>query len=49
MAVANVPLVRRQDAGLDGDREEALVSSVTSTGGRRYVSDWEENFLLLSG
>jgi hypothetical protein len=40
-------LVRRRDAGLDGDREEALASSVTSTGGRRRVSDWEENLLLL--
>jgi hypothetical protein len=40
-------LVRRRDAGLSGDREEALASSVTSTGGRRRVSDWEESLLLL--
>jgi hypothetical protein len=41
-------VVRRRDAGLDGDCEEALASSVTSTGGRRRVPDWEENLLLLS-
>jgi hypothetical protein len=40
-------LVRRRDTGLDGDREEVLASSVTSTGGRRRVSDWEENLLFL--
>jgi hypothetical protein len=41
-------LVRRRDAGLDGDREEAHASSVTSTGGRRRVLDWGENLLVLS-
>jgi hypothetical protein len=40
-------LVRRRDARLDGDREEAFASSLTSTGGRRRVSDWEESLLLL--
>jgi hypothetical protein len=47
MAVTNVPLYDAETR-LDGDREEALASSVTSTGGRRRVSDWEENVLLLS-
>jgi hypothetical protein len=41
-------VARRRDAGLDGYREEAFASSVPSTGGRRRVSDWEENLLLLS-
>jgi hypothetical protein len=31
---------------LDGDREEAFASSVTCIGGRRRMSDWEDNLLL---
>jgi hypothetical protein len=40
--------VRLRDAGLDGDREEAYASFVTSTGGRRRVSDWGEKLLVPS-
>jgi hypothetical protein len=41
-------VVRSRDAGLNGDREETLASSVNSTGGRRRLSDRKENLFLLS-